>query len=159
PRLNDMVRVHIELSRPSYSYLIALNPNGKVELCIPPASIAPSSPLLKLDFPEDPADYFGRTDGVALQAFVLVASGRPFAAYDTWQTQVHGSVTWSRVDSEGLWVYDSSAGSDELPPGVRLRGTILQREAAPQELVRLCDLLRRVPGVTLVSAVAFPVKP
>ncbi len=69
----------------------------------------PRSPRGELDFPEDPADYFGLTDGVGLQAFVVVASDRPLPAYESWKTQVPGGLAWSPVDREGLWTYDSAA--------------------------------------------------
>jgi len=64
PRLKDLVRVQVAFSRPAYSYLIALNPNGTIQLCVPVGGIVPSLPRRELDFPEDPADYFGLTDGV-----------------------------------------------------------------------------------------------
>ena len=34
-RYEDDVRVHARLSAPGYSYLIALNPDGSVDLCLP----------------------------------------------------------------------------------------------------------------------------
>ena len=159
PRLKDLVRVHVTLSPPGYCYLIALNANGKPELCLPAGGIVPSSPRGKLVFPEDPADYFGLTDGVGLQAFVVVAFDRSLPAYESWKTQVPGGLAWSSVDLEGFWTYDSAAPSDAARFRGRLRGDIIRRESAPEALVNLCDRLRRSPGVTLVRAVAFPVKP
>jgi hypothetical protein len=159
PRLKDLVRVQVTLSRPAYSYLIALNPDGKVQLGLPAGGIVPSSPRRQLDFPVDPADFFGLTDGVGLQAFVVVASDRPLPAYETWKTQVPGGLAWTPVDQEGLWTYDSAAPSDAVRFRGQLRGDILRRESAPEALVNLCDRLRRSPGVSLVRAVAFPVKP
>ena len=50
PRLKDMVRVHVTLSPPGYCYLIALNTNGKPELCLPAGGIVPSSPRGKVVF-------------------------------------------------------------------------------------------------------------
>ena len=76
PRLKDLVRVKVTLSRPAYSYLIALNPNGTIQLFAPIGGIVPNSPRPELDFPEDPGNYFALTDGVGLQAFVVVASDR-----------------------------------------------------------------------------------
>jgi serine/threonine protein kinase len=154
PRLKDLVRVRVTLSRPAYGYLIALNPNGTIQFCAPVGGIAPDSTRPELDFPEDPAYYFHLTDGVGLQAFVVVASDRCLPAYESWKSQVPGGLTWSAVDREGFWTYDSAAPSD----AARLRGEIIRREAAPEALVSLCDRLRRSPGVTLVRAVAFPVK-
>jgi hypothetical protein len=159
PRLKDVVRVHVRLSRPAYSYLIALNPDGKAELCLPAGGIIPNAPRRELDFPEDSRDYFGLTDGVGLQAFVVVASDRSLPAYESWKTQVPGGLAWIPVDREGLWTYDSAAPSEAARFRGKLRGEIVRRELAPEVLVSLCDRLRRSPGVTLVHAVAFPVKP
>jgi serine/threonine protein kinase len=159
PQLKDLVRVHVTLSRPAYSYLIALNPDGKDQLCTPAGAIAGGSPRRELDFPEDPANYFGLTDGVGLQAFVAVVSDRPLPAYDSWKTTIPGGLAWSPVDREGLWTYDSAEPSEANRLRGRLRGEILRREAAPEGLNNLCDRLRRSPGVSLVHALAFPVKP
>ncbi len=159
PRLKDLVRVHVRLSRPAYVYLIALNPDGKDQPCFPDGDIAPSVPRRELDFPEDPKDYFGLTDGVGLQAFVLVASDGPLPPYDSWKSRVPGGLDWSPVDREGLWTYDSAKLSEAERVRGKLRGDILRRESAPDILIDLCDRLRRSPGVTLVRAVAFPVKP
>jgi hypothetical protein len=159
PRLKDLVRVHVTLSRPAYAHLIALNPDGTIQFCAPAGGTVPGSPRPELDFPEDPRDYFGLTDGVGLQAFVVVASNRPLPAYESWKAQVPGGLAWSRVDREGFWTYDSAAPSDAARLGGQLRGEIVRRESAPEALVSLCDRLRQTPGVALVRAVTFPVKP
>jgi serine/threonine protein kinase len=159
PRFNDLVRVHVALSRPAFSYLIALNPDGKPQPCLPAGGITPGSPRLELDFPEDPAKYFRMNDGVGLQAFVVVASDRALPAYESWKTQVPGGLAWSLVDREGFWTYDTAVPSGAERLRGALRGDIVRRELAPEVLVNLCDRLRRSPGVTLVRAVAFPVKP
>ncbi len=160
PRLKDMVRVQVTLSPPAYGYLIALNPDGEAVLCLPAGGSFPAgSQRGKLVFPEHPADYFGLTDGVGLQAFVVVASDRRLPTYESWKTQVPGGLAWTRVDREGLWTYDSAELSEAKRVRGKLRGDILRRESAPEVLIDLCDRLRRSPGVTLVRAVAFPVKP
>jgi hypothetical protein len=159
PRLKDLVRIHVTLSRPAYVYLIALNPDGTIQLGVPAGGIVPSSPRTELEYPEDPDNYFWLTDGVGLQAFVVVASDRPLPAYESWTTQVPGGLAWSPVDQEGFWTYDSAAPSCAARFRGKLRGEIVRRESAPEALVSLCDRLRRSPGVTLVRAVAFPVKP
>ena len=159
PRLNDLVRVRVTLSRPAYGYLIALNPDGKDQLCVPTGAVAGGPPRREFDFPEDPADYFGLTDGVGLQAFVAVMSDQPLPAYASWKATVPGGLAWSPADREGLWTYDSAEPSEAKRLRGHLRGDILKREAAPEGLNSLCDRLRRSPGVTLVRAVAFPVKP
>ena len=90
---------------------------------------------------------------------MVVASDRPLPAYESWKTQVPGGLAWSPVDREGFWTYDSAAPSEAKRFRGKLRGEIVRRESAPEALVSLCDRLRRSPGVTLVRAVAFPVKP
>ena len=150
PRLKDLVRVKVTLSRPAYSYLIALNPNGTIQFCTPVGGIVPNSPRPELDFPEDPGNYFALTDGVGLQAFVVVASDRSLPAYESWKTQVPSGLAWSPVDCEGFWTYDSAAPSEAARLRGKLRGDILRRESAPEILISLCDRLRRSPGVTLV---------
>jgi hypothetical protein len=159
PRFKDLVRVHVTLTRPAYGYLIALNPDGRDQFCAPVGGTVPGSPHLGLDYPKEPKKLFRLSDGVGLQAFVVVASDRPLPAYESWKAQVSGGLTWAPVDGEGLWTYDSAAASDTARFRGALRGESVERELAPEALVSLCDRLRRSPGVTLVRAVAFPVKP
>src|SRR5262249_155869 len=63
-RFGQDVRVQAQLNTPAYFYLIALNPNGKDQLCYPKdPGIAPSS-AATIDYPSDPGKGFGLTDGV-----------------------------------------------------------------------------------------------
>jgi serine/threonine protein kinase len=158
PRLKDLVRVRATLSRPAYTYLIAVNPDGKDQLCFPAGGRSSDAPCRDLDFPEDPKDYFWLTDGAGVQAFVLVASDRPLPAYDAWKSQIPGGLAWSPPVGEALWTYDGSPTPDPAPGRGRVRGDIVRRQAAPAALVTLCERLRRSPGVSTVHAVAFPVK-
>ena len=158
PRLKDMVRIRVTLSRPAHGYLIALNTNGKDQLCRPVANRSPNTPGRELEFPQDPKDYFGLTDGAGVQAFVLVASDRPLPAYDAWKSQVPGGLAWSPPASDDVWTYDDPPASDPARRRGQVRGDIVRREAAPEGLVTLCDRLRKSPGVSAVHAVAFPVK-
>jgi hypothetical protein len=159
PQLKDLVRLQVKLSRPAHVYPIALNPDGTIQLCLAAGGIAPSSPRGKLVFPENLADCFPLTYGVGLQSFVVVASDRSLSAYESRKTQVPGGLAWSPLDREGLWAYDSAEPSKAKRFRRKLRGEIVRRESAPEALVSLCDRLRRSPSVTLVRAVAFPVKP
>jgi hypothetical protein len=63
------------------------------------------------------------------------------------------------MDRDGLWTYDSAELSESKRVRGTVRGKIVTRESSPEILIDLCDRLRRSPGVTLVRAVAFPVKP
>jgi CHAT domain len=159
PLFKDLLRIQATLSPPAYSYLIALNPNGTIQLCATAGGAVPSTPRGKLIFPDNPDDYFGLTDGVGLQAFVVVAFDHSLPAYESWKAQVPGGLAWSSVDREGFWTYDSAELSEAKRVRGELRGDILRRESASEVLIDLCDRIRRSPGVTLVRAVAFPVKP
>jgi hypothetical protein len=159
PLFNDLMRVRVTLSRPAYAYLIALNPDGKDQLCLAAGGRSPDAPRRELDFPEDPKDHFKMNDGVGVQAFVLVASDRPLPEYDAWKSQVPGGLSWSPPSGDVLWTYDGPPTSDPSRRRGQLRGDIVRREAAPEALVDLCDRLRKSPGVAAVHAVAFPIKP
>jgi hypothetical protein len=159
PRLKDLVRVRVTLSRPSYGYLIALNPDGKDQLCRPIGGRSPGAPRREFEFPEDPRDYFGLTDGVGVQAFVLVASDRPLPTYEVWKSQVPGGLAWTPPIGDAVWIDDGPPTSNPSQRRGQFRGDILRREAAPEGLVVLCDRLRKSSGVSAVHAVAFPVKP
>ncbi len=160
PRLKDLVRVRVTLSRPAYAYLIALNPDGKDQPCLPSGGRAPDGPRRELDFPEDPKDYFSLTDGAGVQAFVLVASDRPLPAYDAWKAQLPGGLAWSppAVVGDALWTYDGPPTAEPAKRRGQVRGEIVRRQAVPEALTTLCDRLRESPGVAAVRAVAFPVK-
>jgi hypothetical protein len=159
PHLKDSVRVHVELTRPAHVLLIALNPDGKDQLCAQTGDDTSATPTRELEYPEDRGRVFGLTDGAGLQAFVVVASERPLPAYAEWKGHIPGGLAWSPVEQEGFWTYDATASADIPRIRGRLRGEILQRDVAPEGLVNLCNRLREAPGVTLVQAVAFPVKP
>ncbi len=158
PRLDDLVRVRVTFNQPAYAYLIALNPDGKDQLCLPGDWHASPSPRSELEFPPDPSDYFGLTDGDGLQAFVIVASEHPLPDYAAWRAQVPGGLVWSRMNDLGLSVYDSADGNHQPSSSGLVRGEIRRRDGGGAAFVRLCDRLRCVPDVTLVRAVAFPVK-
>ena len=153
------MRVRVTLSRPAYGYLIALNTNGKDQLCRPVGGRSPNTPGRELDFPEDPKDYFGLTDGVGVQAFVLVVSDRPLPAYDAWKSQVPGGLAWSPPAGDALWTYDDPPASEPARRRGQFRGDIVRRQTASEGLTALCDRLRKSPGVAAVHAVAFPVRP
>src|SRR5262249_29205955 len=73
----DDVRVKARLSAAAYCYLIALNPDGNLQLCSPEDPAAAPALTAEIDYPADPRVGFSLTDGVGLQAFVLVASREP----------------------------------------------------------------------------------
>jgi serine/threonine protein kinase len=150
---DDNVRVSARLSAPGYCYLIALNPDGSIQLCsTAKAGVAPS-PTDEIVYPPDIDKYYGLTDGTGLQAFVLVASRVPLPPFDTWPARA--GLTWAAAAPGEAWRYD---GHDFTPLGERTRG--IERPvatAAPAPFAAVCRYLSRLKDVDAVQATAFPV--
>jgi hypothetical protein len=153
-RYDDHVRVECRLSEPAYCYLIALNPNGSVQLC-PRAQerIAPR-PTSEIVYPAQPDGYYGLTDGTGLQAFVLVASRRPLPAFAAWYA--HARIPWKLVSANGLWRFDGRA----LVPLADPQRGIERRipSGAPEPLAKVCEFLSHRLDLEIVYASAFPVE-
>jgi Protein kinase domain len=152
-RTDDDVRVHARLNEPAYCYLIALNPDGKDQLCHPKGDATPPALADVVDYPTDPDKYFGLTDGAGVQAFVLVAARAPLPSYAAWKATA-GPPPWQHFEADGVWQFEDGRFRrlDVSRGAVRVRG-------APPALQGLADFLRRQAGADAVGAVAFPVEP
>jgi serine/threonine protein kinase len=152
---NDEVQIHAWLNTLAYCYLIALHPNGSIELYYPEGAAGEATPPPL----SDQVSYLlgnnlsPLTDGVGLQAFVLVASRQPLPAYSQWQAQL-GSLPWGKTRAEGIWHYDgqqykqfSKLRSDPRPAAV------------PAPFASACRALAQGPGIDAIDAWAFPVLP
>jgi hypothetical protein len=154
---NDDVRVRVNLEAPAYFYLLALNPDGRVELCFPPDPATPPVRITTVVFPPGEEDYYGLTDGVGTQGFVLVASRSPLPRFADWAPAA--GLPWSRADGEGVWVFDGRSltlrsAIARRPPD---RGIVRRRDIAPKPFLAACRQLREAPGVELVRGIAFPI--
>ncbi len=154
----ELVSVSVQFEAPAYSYLIALNPNGKDQLYLPPGQSQPRSPSAEVRF-----DDFGfpLTDGPGLQAFVVVASRQPLPPYETWPGTDGLRQRWKPVaadDLQGVWEYKDGQVR-RLSSGAR--GPLAKRPGAESlaPLRDVCDYLRKLPDVETVQAIAFPVRP
>lgn len=157
---DDDVQLAVAFTEPVYSYLLALNPDGQTQLCLPASDDQPQTePSRELRFPEDADAAFGLTDGAGQQAFLVVASRSPLPPFRDWR---EGSerVSWPHPELVGNWVYRGgqllSLGGEPLAIGndkpLRQRGTVrrLQGGAGFQELCRrlVDDASDDVAGVT-----------
>ena len=153
--VEDAVRVSVKLSDAAYCYLIAYNPDGKEQLCYPEdAAMAPPK-TRDVKFPEDQLSGFGLTDGVGLQAFVVLASREPLPAYADWSAR-HSKNSWSKTQAEGVWHFD---GNKVEPLGASAsthRGPV-RRLRSPEPFTDLCEDLSSRPEFTAIEAIAFPV--
>jgi hypothetical protein len=150
-RFNDDIRIHAELSEPAYCYLIAFNPDGKVQMCSPRDETTAPGLTAALDYPPNREEGFPLTDGVGLQCFVLVASRQPLPSYREWQVRF-GSPPWQHAEAEGIWRFD---GQDYV--GLD-RGEPRPLGGRPKPLVDLCTFFGKCEDIEAIHAVAFPVK-
>ena len=154
-RFDDDVRVHARINIQSYFYLIALNADGKIQLCSP---ATPTEPPPRSDAINAPPGglYFPLKDGVGLQAFVLLASREPLPPYDDWKGK--SGLHWEAIpaDGERAWAFD---GDSFEPLDVGRRGPPREHSGEPGPFKRLCHYVATQPGVDAVKAVAFAVLP
>jgi hypothetical protein len=151
-RLGQDARVQARLSRPAYCLLIALDPDGKTELCYPENSQVAPSLMTTIDFPPDPGAGFALTDGAGSQVFVLVASASPFPPFAEWSKAL-GGLPWKPNEIEDVWQYNGSTFSRNTE-----RGGVRPLANLPPALEATCRACRSAPGVDAIRALAFPVK-
>jgi tRNA A-37 threonylcarbamoyl transferase component Bud32 len=158
---NDLVQLHVELSRPAPLYLLAFYANGKQELLWPEKEEQTPRPLPRLDYPteEDGAIPLNDEPRGGVQAFVLVVGKGSLPAYASWRKN-QSALTWQRIPVAGqeelVWRGNGQWLDELFPGGVRAKKETL---AGVGSLRRLARLLRQSPGVAEVSLLAFPVWP
>jgi serine/threonine protein kinase len=150
---DDDTRILARLDRPAYCYLLALNPDGRVTLCSPEDAGTVPLPATEIGYPRAADGYYGLTDGVGLQAFVLIASRDPLPAFSAWRPAA--AIPWTRAPAAGTWRYD---GRWYEPLDPARRGP-RSRSGPPAPFKAACAYLERLPGIDAVHAVAFPVSP
>lgn len=150
---DDDIRVYAKFSEPAYCFLLALNPDGSVQLCRPADERDVPARTAELEFPSDSRDYFGLTDGPGQQAFVLLASREAMPCFADWRAKFEG-LPWEKSDAEGVWRY---AKGEFSSVGGLERGTIRRR--APETFADTCEILETFDDADVVQAIAFPVVP
>jgi serine/threonine protein kinase len=154
--LKDDVRVLARLDAPAYCYLIALNPDGRVELCFPPTKTESPRPSKDIGYPASASGYFGLTDGLGLQVFALLASRQPLPPFARWHG--HAGMPWKSVPpdglSEGVWRYD---GRWIEPMSSLPRSEREKLSDSPRPFREVCEYLKNIPGIDAVEAIAFDV--
>jgi hypothetical protein len=160
--LNDLLKVSIRLSARAYCYLVALNPNGQVQLCLPKASDRPS-PSLELRYPiREPGQvvpkYFPLNDGTGLQVFVVLASRRPLPPYAQWTGSDGLKRRWKPVAADEVHAVWRYRDGEVTPDGSIPRGEPRTR-SGPPPFKEICEFLKDRPEVEAIEAIAFPVRP
>jgi hypothetical protein len=155
-RFDDDVRVYAVLSEPCYCYLLALNPDGSEQLCYPDSANQPPEQTEKLEFPGRAITFFGLTDGVGLQGFVLLASRQQLPAFDQWRASV-GNIAWAATEAEGVWKYDGQDITRLFNERGMIRERGALRERVPRPFADACLTFSNAPRIEAVQAIAFPV--
>jgi len=150
---DDDVRIRAEISAPAYCYLIALNPNGKVQLCDPSKETVPPPRSHEFVFPIGKTD-FALNDATGLQAFVLAASRVPLPPFTDWEGR--RGLRWETVpaDGAGPWSFD---GQTFEPLSDDRRGELRKRSGEPRPFKEVCEYVAKLPGIDAVRAIVFPV--
>jgi serine/threonine protein kinase len=151
---DDDVRVHARLDAPAYCFLIAFNPDGKVQLCHPSEETKAPPPSDEIVYPAGDL-YFPLTDGTGLQAFLLLASREPLPPFDKWDARRRLHWGTFRSNDSAVWSFD---GHVFEPLANERRGDPRKHSGEPQAFKQVCDYIATLPGVA-VTAVAFPVDP
>jgi hypothetical protein len=146
------VRVSAGLDRPADCHVIAVNPDGHDPLYDPADRDVPPPKSAEIDDLVDEGD-FSLTDGVGLQAFVLVASNESLSPY--WRQGAGlGEVPWQPTQADGVWRCD-----ERLELAMAMQGGTAAPSEPPRTVSQLHGFLATRPGVSAVRACAFPVKP
>ncbi len=156
-QVNDDVRVAAELSAPAYCYLIALNPDGTVQLCHPTGGDGAGAPAVRpargdeARYPPEANAFV--LDSPGLQAFVLAASRKPLPPYREWPGA--DALPWGVVKDGGAWRWHFDGhGFTRFP---QERGRLEAREGVPPPLERLRDFFVKRPEFEAIQIIAFPV--
>jgi tRNA A-37 threonylcarbamoyl transferase component Bud32 len=149
---NDVV-VRARLNAPAYAFLIALKPDGKLELCYPADPALPPPRSAEVITFEDSRMGFALTDGTGLQAFVLLISHQPLPPYAHWSRSLR-DLPWKPTQSAAIWCYDGVDFASDLS-----RGGPRALADLPQPFAASCRTLQAVPGVAGIHAMCFPVLP
>ena len=152
-RLGQDARVRVKLEMPAYGFLIALNPNGKTQLCYPGSPTIKPQATAEIDYPSDPGSGFPLTDGVGTQVFVVAASSKPLPTYDAWSKSL-ADLPWKPAPIDSVWEFDGRQFERQI-----VRGDPRRLADLSQPVEAACRALRAAPGIEAIRAVAFPVKP
>jgi hypothetical protein len=119
---DDVVKLKVQLERPQFVIVVALNPDGSIQLCVPDDESDKPTATNSLEFPSESDLYFSLTDGKGQQAFLVLLSEEPLPAFRELRSKLE-AVGWKTNSQPGLWQFDG-AQVRQMFPGRVDRGTI-----------------------------------
>ena len=160
-RLGDAVQFRARLSRPAYCFWLAFRPDGGEDLCFPEDAAAPPPLTDKPAYPDsDPNTIYSLTDGVGLQAFILVASETPLPSYSAWRKKLPPAPWETAASGNTSEIRHHDGALEETFPLDRaglFRGKGARMEGEHNGLSALVNWLRQDKSLTIIDAWAFPV--
>jgi len=168
-RAGEYIRGTLELDRPAWTYVVALNPDGSTNLCYPGVDDVAPTAADRIEFPRTPDDrraVIGLTDGLGWQCFLLVLSSEPLGEFRSWHERhladlalPHLPLSNAAEAESGLWEYDGCE-LRPVPAASTERGPIVPLDRAPPALDALVHRLADVlppDGPATLHLIAFPV--
>jgi serine/threonine protein kinase len=102
---DQAVKIHAELTAPSYCMLIALNSDGTTHSCCPEDENIPPPMIQVIDYPTGEDGRFELKDTPGLQGFFLISSQKPLPSYRELEKTVRLS-EWKVEKVSYAWSYD-----------------------------------------------------
>ncbi len=150
-RFGQDVRIQARFNVPAYCYLLALNTDGKAKPCYPANEDERPTLNSTIDFPPNPDDGFGLTDGTGTQGFVVIAALNPLPPYAEWLRKTR-DLPWRQAETVSVWRYDGHRFDTNNE-----RGEVRRLADFPLPFAETCRALQSAPRVEAIQAVAFPV--
>jgi hypothetical protein len=161
-RLGDQVTIEAQLSRPAYAYLLALRPDGQVELCFPESETEPPQRTDRPRYPPSALEgrvRYGLSEGVGLWIFAVVASDQPLPPYRDFIARHPPAWTPQSASGQTVWWFDGQ-WLDPLTAGGssgRLRSKGETALGAAPAVVGAAQWLRSSADDRTVAAIGFDV--
>lgn len=153
-KLNDVVRLSLELDQPQYVLLVAFNPDGSVQLCFPEDETAAPALIEQLEYPAEIDLYFGLTDGSGQQAFLAFVSEDPLPPFADLRKDFEAA-GWTTNTTGGIWRFDGSKVSQVFSDKTD-RGAV--QRLTTSKFKSLCTSFVKQPSMGRVFGFAFPVE-
>ena len=154
-RVDDEVEVSARFGATMFGYLIAMDPEGHVQLCQPLQESEPPPGSEEMRIHESKA--YALTGRPGLQAFVAVASRKPLPPYARWRGAEGLGRLWKPCEDGHAWRFD---GHRHEMLSVASRGELKDRPSPqpPGPFRAVCEYLSQSPDFEAIAAIAFPVQ-
>ncbi len=155
-RVDDEVEVSARFDATAFGYLIAMDPEGHVQLCQPLDESEPPPGSEEIRINESKA--YALTGRPGLQVFVAVASRKPLPPYERWRGAEGLRRLWKPCDDGQAWRFD---GRRFERLSAQTRGALKDRPGPepPAPFRAVCDYLAQSPELEAIAAIAFTVQP